>query len=228
MTDCGRRDFLLKAGLVGTGTLAATTGCERRAPGEAVSVTPAERLMHEHGLVHRLMNAYQACADRLAAGEDFPSGALVNAGALVDEAVEAYHEEMEETFIYPVFGRAGRMRELLDVLVKQHQVGRQLAARTISLGGGGVDEPETREALVAVCRGYSRMYRGHAAYEDTMLFPQLREVLTDSEFRSLADDMQQFERETIGENGLQDALGDLEIIEQDLGIGELDVFTAEL
>ncbi|MFO7957718.1 MAG: hemerythrin domain-containing protein [Candidatus Brocadiia bacterium] len=185
-----------------------------------------EKLMREHGLIQRLMNVYQECADRLAVGEDLPDGLILNAGALADEFIESYHEEAEQKYVYPVFVEAGRMADLVAVMVRQHAIGRRLSEQTIYQAGQGEQaEPETRDSLMRTCWRYSRMYRAHVAFEDSILFPELRDVVSGEEFWQIASRIRAFEHETLGRGGLAQVGERVAEIEALLGLEGLDSFT---
>ncbi len=221
-----RRDFLTKAGAVGLGLAAAALPARRAAAEEGYRrITPTEELMRHHGVINRLMGIYEECARRLDAGEELPAGTVINAAAVADEFVESFHEALEEQFVYPVFMEASSHRELVATLVRQHAVGRRLIARTIGMAGR--DEPAPEE-LSGICTAYARMYRAHAAHEDTVLMAYLRHLVRPAEFDELGAQFRGFARDTLGPGGVDAALGRVNAIEQELGIAELDHFTAEV
>jgi hemerythrin-like domain-containing protein len=192
-------------------------------------VTATEELMREHGVVHRLMTVYQECADRLARGQETPPGALINAGVVVDDFVESYHEGIEEEYVFPAFYKAERLTELVGVLRRQHLAGRKLVERTIFLAGNSdLLDPAVRRPLVSACRAYARMYRAHAAHEDTVLFPHLRSVLEPGEFTVLGKQLEETEERKLGEAGFAAVVERIAEIERGLGIDQLDTFTAEV
>lgn len=229
--DKNRRRFFTVVGAAGLGAAtAAVPGVAGQEQAEAEIQAPGvpatEKLMREHGLIQRLMNVYQECADRLAVGEDLPDGLILNAGALADEFIETYHEEAEQKYVYPVFVEAGRMADLVAVMVRQHAIGRRLSEQTIYQAGQGEQaELETRDSLMRTCWRYSRMYRAHAAFEDSILFPELRDVVSEEEFREIASRIRAFEHETLGRGGLAQVGERVAEIEALLGLEGLDSFT---
>ncbi len=226
-----RRGFLTRVGAVGLGLAAAATG-GRSARGQqdapdAVAATQA--LMHEHGVIHRLMNVYQECADRLIAGVDVPPDALGGTGVVLDDFIRAHHEAIEEQYVYPAFIAADRRVGTVAVLIRQHAVGRSLAARVVFLAGkDAAGQRETRNALVRTCRAYARMYRAHVAHEDTVLLPALREVMPAADFSRLSERFRASERGPGGQNPAASALERIVEAEEMLGIAGLDAFTAQL
>jgi hemerythrin-like domain-containing protein len=232
MRDLGRRAFLTNAYTAGVGAAVTSSvylGQAVTTAATARPLPPTEDLMREHGLVHRLMGIFEECADRLAAGGQLPPGAITNTGVLVDEFVEAYHEELEERHVFPVFARAGRMQELVAVLRNQHVVGRRLAERAIFLGGRTPVEDEGQRAeLARVCATYARMYRAHAAHEDTRLFAVLREALSPADFEALGERFEQIEHATLGEGGFAGMVERVAGVEESLGLSDLGAFTPSL
>ncbi len=224
MERLNRRGFFAAAGLAGLGTL----GLRTAAAGEATSPgAVGEQLMVEHGVVQRLMTVFEECADRLEAGRDVPPGAIVNAGALIDEFVEAHHEEFEQGHVYPLFGTNPDLAPLIGVLVRQHAVGRRLAGRAIFFAGkGDLTAPPVGKPLARICRGYARMYRAHAAHEDTRLFSHLRGAVSKSRFDELGARLVESRQRHIGAADLGGILERLTEIEGTLGLEELDHFTA--
>ncbi|MHC4592068.1 MAG: hemerythrin domain-containing protein [Planctomycetota bacterium] len=229
--DKGRRGFLTKATMAGL-TVAAAGGMPVTRPTPAggrgaQTLTPTEELMREHGVVYRLMSVYDECADRLSDGVAVPAAALLHAGTLVDEFLENYHEELEERYVFPALERTDHLAGLVAVLRRQHVAGRELAGQIIyHAGKADLLEPSTREALVSLCRGYARMYRAHAAREDTVLFPALRSAMKPPAFWALGERFAAIGLEKLGEGGYANAVARVLEIEKSVGIGDLDALTA--
>jgi hypothetical protein len=52
-------------------------------------------------------------------------------------------------------------------------------------------------------QSFIRMYRPHEAWEDTVLFPEVRRLLREKELRELGDVFEERERQLFGENGFE-------------------------
>jgi hemerythrin-like domain-containing protein len=187
----------------------------------------AERLMSEHGVVQRLVICFDEAADKLETDAAVPPGAVLDAGAIVDGFVEAYHEELEEQHIFKALQGQQEVSDLILTLRRQHAAGRALAGRIMNLAGGGALAGEgRRRPIAAFCRSYARMYRAHVAYEDTVLVPALRTLLGAAAFSALSGQVREFATATLGTGDLADVLGRVAAIEEQLGIGKLADFTA--
>ncbi|MEO6575079.1 MAG: hemerythrin domain-containing protein, partial [Polyangiaceae bacterium] len=92
-------------------------------------VTPPEDLMREHGLLNRILLAYEEIGRRIDGAKEFPPEALASSAKIVRQFVEDYHEKLEEQYLFPRFEKAGRLVDLVAVLRKQHDAGRRLTAQ---------------------------------------------------------------------------------------------------
>jgi hemerythrin-like domain-containing protein len=234
MGSYDRRGFLGAMGLGGLalavrpGAVAAAGVAPDEAQQQALLLsTVSEGIMYEHGLVSRLMSVYAECADRLEAGKEMPPGALLNAGALAGEFIEDYHEAFEEKFLYPLFGHAGVMVDLVAVMVRQHRIGRGLVERTVFLAGkSDLKAPDVGPALIRICRNYVRMYREHAARETTDVLPALPSAGGPDAYAQLHGQMMTYRHERLGGLDLADVREKLVAIEKSMGLENLDTFTA--
>lgn len=249
MQNAGRRAFIGLAALAGAGIVIARRpgygqsrpGCSRglgvngasssgaAPPSEEKSqnsVSAIEDLMQEHGLLERLLLVYEACARRIEAGDETPREEIAQAASIVRRFVEDYHEKSEEDAIFPRFERAGTLVDLARVLRAQHDAGRKLTdrIREITKGPAGLDAEAERELAVSL-RAYARIFRPHAAREDTVLFPAFRKLCEPKEYDAIGETFEDKERALFGEGGFERIVGEVAQIEQALGIYDLAQLT---
>ncbi|MDM7917165.1 MAG: hemerythrin domain-containing protein, partial [Candidatus Eisenbacteria bacterium] len=74
-------------------------------------------------------------------------------------------------------------------------------------------------------RSFERMYRPHAAREDTVLFPAFRRVVGRDAYRQLGEEFEEREHRLFGEDGFERTVERIASIEQQLGIYALEQFT---
>ncbi len=234
MTSVAKRRRFLAAGgawIAGSGVLPAAadehTEAGRGGRGEE-EVSPPEDLMREHGVLRRILLIYDEILwRRLAHDEEFPPEVLAGSAEIVRGFVEDYHEKLEEDYVFPRFRKAGKSVELVDTLLAQHRAGRVLTdAIAQRANAQAIKDPAERAKLMASLRLFARMYRPHAAREDTVLFPALRSVVSPHEFDALGDEFEHKEREMFGEEGFEGVVARVATLEQKLGIYELASFTA--
>jgi hemerythrin-like domain-containing protein len=187
-------------------------------------VTPAEDLMREHGVLRRVLLVFDESAHRLETGVDLPLDQLAAGAGIVRHVIEDYHEQLEEQHLFPRFEKAGKLVELVAVLKTQHKAGRDATSQILSLSAARVGDAE-RAKLATLLRSFSRMYRAHAAREDTVLFPALHQIIGGKAYAELGEQFEDIEKQTLGEGGFERSVADVTRIEQAFGLDDLAKFT---
>ena len=189
-------------------------------------IGPGEDLMREHGVLRRVLLVYGEAARRLEGAAEFDVSAVQKCGRLIRTFIEDYHEKQEEEVLFPRFERAHKLVELVSVLRAQHQAGRRTTERIQGLAIASVfKDAERRRQLRAELAAFIRMYEPHAAREDTVLFPALHDIVTDSEYDALGEEFERREHKQFGEDGFEHAVSEVDAIEKTLGIEDLAQFT---
>ena len=227
-----RRHFIRKSGaLLGA---AAMLGPARLLAAEktemaTAEVTPTEDLMQEHGVLRRLLLLYDAMGSRLSQGGEVPLEVLREATGVIRRFVEDYHEKDEEEYLFTRFEKAGKLVELVKVLYQQHQAGRKLttALQGLLSPDRWGKAPERQQAAVYL-QAFSRMYRPHAAREDTVLYPAFRSVISPKEFLDLGEDFEAKEEKLFGKDGFEKVVAQVADLEKRLGVYDLSQFTPKI
>jgi hemerythrin-like domain-containing protein len=226
-----RRDFISKGGIfLGVAALLGPTQAWAGAGvRETVEVTPTEDLMQEHGVLRRLLLIYDEMGRRLKQDKEFPIEVLQGSTGLIRHFVEDYHEKDEEQYLFTRFYKAGKLVDLVNVLYQQHQRGRQITARIQTLTTPALfSQSPARSQVVELMAAFTRMYRPHAAREDTVLYPAFRSVISPKEFMALGESFENREEKLFGENGFERIMGQITNLEKQLGIYQLTRFTPEV
>jgi hemerythrin-like domain-containing protein len=232
--DLSKRQLVRTAGLTVVGGLVAATGgailpanAEGAKPGAraADEITPPEDLMREHGVLDRVMLVYEAGLHKFAANQDFDPYVLLDGAQMVKDFVEDYHERAEEKELFPRFRRANKLTDLVDVLFRQHEAGRMLTRTIMQTAPGSRKDGDDRRKLTGAMQAFIRMYRPHAAREDTELFPKLRGIVSANEFDAIAEQFEHEERERFGEDGFEKMVDRVARLERMIGINDLNQFT---
>ena len=74
-------------------------------------------------------------------------------------------------------------------------------------------------------RLFIRMYRPHAAREDTVLFPAFRSLVSTHEYAALGEEFEEKEHALFGEDGFERVVAEVAVLERTLGIHDLAGFT---
>jgi hemerythrin-like domain-containing protein len=213
-----RRSFLRDA--LGLGAAIAIGGGARAAEKKEEDVSPTEDLMREHGVLRRILLIYGEAIRRIEASQKLEPEPIAHAAQIVRAFIEDYHERDEEEFIFPRFRKAGKLTDLVDVLIAQHQAGRKLTASIQRLANATGNRRELAESM----RQFIRMYEPHSAREDTVLFPAFAELVSEKELHQL---MELFERKehALPLGDFEKMVADVAAIEKSLAIHDLALFT---
>jgi len=190
---------------------------------EKPEVGPTEDLMREHGVLNRVLLAYDDFVVRIERNNELRPELIADATSIIRNFVEDYHERQEEQFLFPRFEKAGVLTQVVAVLKVQHQAGRRLTDQIASLKNsrGAGDRAKLAETL----RQFVHMYRPHEAREDTVLFPELRKIVSAQEFDALGEQFETNEHKQFGADGFELFRDKVAELEKQLGIYDLSQFT---
>jgi hemerythrin-like domain-containing protein len=236
-----RRDFLSTAAVVGTalaltscrgGNMANSVGPKNEAspkPDEnkmGGEVTATEDLMREHGVLRRALLIYSAASVKLRANPStIPPDALQKTAKLFRAFGEEYHEKkLEEAFIFPAVS-GGEAATYPDILVVQHNRGREITDYIISITQGAKLDSNA-EPVAKALEAFVLMYRNHAAREDTIIFPAWKQTMTGKQLDEMNEKFEDIEHDQFGEDGFEDAVKQISEIEGSLGLADIAQFTA--
>jgi hemerythrin-like domain-containing protein len=235
-----RRQVMLGAVTTGSALLIESCGSRKKAPTAAAPadaedgsdeqvVTATEDLMREHGVLRRVLLVYAESAQVLRhSPTKISPDSLHKAAQLFREFGEDYHEKkLEEAYIFPVVRKlGGEAATYPEILVAQHQRGREITEYILSATNSPKLAATHGEALAQAMDALVRMYENHAAREDTIVFPAWKKSLTDHQLDEMSDKFEEIERQQFGHDGFDDAVKRVAAIEGDLGFADLAQFTA--
>jgi hemerythrin-like domain-containing protein len=238
-----RRQFLCLSAAAGSALV--LYGCGERAPKpsderaekqpskhkdeKGGEVTATEDLMREHGIIRRALLVYTETASKLRGNPAaVPPDALQKTARLFRAFGEDYHEKkLEEAYIFPAVKNAGGPAAgLADVLIVQHQRGREITDYILAVTQGAKLGAANAGQLALAFESLARMYQAHAAREDTIIFPAWKQTLTAAQLDEMNDKFEDIEHEQFGKDGFEDAVRQIGDIETSLGLADLASFTA--
>ncbi len=219
-----RRQFVIGAGLSGVASMLG--GCREKV--ESKEVTAVEDLMREHGVLRRALFVYSEASLMLRAGRlTGVAQALQKTGKLFRTFGEEYHEKkLEEEHIFPVLNKlGGEAARYTGILAAQHQRGREITDYIIGITGQGTLNAGNARELAPMLESFVRMYRPHAAREDTIVFPAWKEALSARRLDEMNDIFEDIERQYFGKDGFENAVRQIGDVENQLGLADLGQFT---
>jgi hemerythrin-like domain-containing protein len=228
-----RRDLIGGIGGLSAGfILSGCAGANRvlsRPPNEEGEVTATEDLMREHGVLRRALFVYSEVAVRLRSNvAAVAPDAILRTARLFRTFGEDYHErKLEETFIFPSVKKAGGEASTYpDILKAQHDRGREITEYILAVTKTAKLNASDAEPLALTLDSMVRMYRAHAAREDTIVFPAWKATLTGEQLDEMNETFEDIEHEMFGEEGFEKAVRQISDIEAELGMADLKLFTA--
>jgi hemerythrin-like domain-containing protein len=202
---------------------------KKPADNKAEEVSPAEDLMREHGVLDRVLLIYGEALIRLHGEQTVPPEVLTSGADLVRRFIEDYHEKLEEEYLFPRFEKAGKLVELVQVLRQQHQAGRRLTETIKNRASAAMRQnADDQKAVVEAMHSFIRLYRPHAAREDTVLFPAFRPLVSSQEYDALGEEFEDKEHALFGDDGFEKIVDEVARLEKTLGIYDLAQFTPQL
>ena len=198
-----------------------------KGPGQEKETPAVEDLMREHGVLRRALLVYRESAERIRTGGKIDVGALNRTAKLFRAFGEDYHEKkLEEQHIFPIIRKSGGPAAAYpDILVAQHNRGREVTDYILAKTGHGLIGAGDAEPLSRAMTSFVVMYQNHAAREDTIVFPAWKTALSQKRIDELGDEFEDIEKKQFGHDGFEDAVKTMAQIEQALGYADLAQFT---
>jgi hemerythrin-like domain-containing protein len=219
------RRTVLQVGFAAASVAVVAHACSDNEKEQAEEITPPEDLMREHGVLDRVLLIYDAASRRLSANEDFDPAVISDSAKLVQDFIQNYHEKSEEDFLFPRFRKAHQLVDLVTTLLEQHQAGRTVTRNILETAAQVRAEAAAKRKCISAMQAFVTMYRPHAAREDTVLFPKLREIVSGHEFDTIGEEMEKREQQHFGEDGFEKAVAQVTEIENKIGLYDLAQFT---
>jgi hemerythrin-like domain-containing protein len=221
-----RRQFVRTVSGIGLAVAATPESifAQHKQKSDEEEVSTNEDLMREHGILKRVLLAYDEIIRRIRANQDFPPQAVTDGATIIRKFIEEYHEKLEEDHLFPRFRKAGKLVDLVDTLLKQHQAGRRVTDRVLATVAS-LKTQDDRNRLASDLELFNRMYAPHEAREDTVLFPELHKIVSPHEYDAMGEQFESIERKTFGGDGFDIYEDKVTALEKQLGIYDLNQFT---
>jgi hemerythrin-like domain-containing protein len=188
-------------------------------------VSAVEDLMKEHGILNRILLIYEEVLRRMENDVKFNILILHYSALIIRKFIEDHHERTEEKYVFPVLQKHKKYIYIVNELYKQHKLGRMLT--NLILKNSKPDILMDRNIILYI-RLFIKMYRQHEAYEDTIIFPEFKKLLTKEEYKRLGEMFEEEEEKIIGKNGFHKYLDIIDIIEKYLEINNLNKISNEI
>jgi hemerythrin-like domain-containing protein len=212
---------LILTGAAVVPALLALTACGKD---EGEDVGAVEDLMREHGILRRAILVFREAAARLRQNVALDPSALTQTAQLFRSFGEEYHErKLEEAYIFPAVQKAGgESSSYVQILIDQHNRGREVIDYVLRTASS----VSNREALAQSLDQFELMYANHAAREDTIIFPAWKAALGEAGVDEMGEKFEEIEKQQFGGDGFDQAVKQIDRIENTFGFSDLKQFTA--
>jgi len=100
----------------------------------------------------------------------------------------AHEKKLEEVYIFPAVRKTpGGAASYIDVLLGQHERGRDITNYILSISQADRIASNSVEPLAKALESFVRMYEHHAAIEDTVIFPAWKAVTGEAQLDDLGE-----------------------------------------
>ncbi len=196
-------------------------------------LTSIEDLMREHGLLNRILLAYDHILTLLDINNQNNvtlhdvMTIISKLAVIVRVFIEDYHEKNEEIYIFPVLLKNNQHVDLVNELIKQHKIGRIITSNIIKLSyvGGTINNNTNStndvnlKKLSTYIRLFTKLYRFHESREDTIVFPEYKNLVDPETYKKVGEYFEKSEKEQLG--SFEKILSHVEKIEKELGLNDL-------
>lgn len=156
-----------------------------------------EKLSREHAAIGAMLDRFENLIEEALASEELDVAAFDRLLCFFEERVDGQHQEQEERVFLPrVFTRArGDEAQRMTSILDEHLVERRLLVqmRCALLDGRSAE----LAGLAELARRYIRHQRLHIAWEDAVIVPLARRVLSARDDRAIRNGWERF-RDTWG------------------------------
>lgn len=174
-----RREMIAGAGIAAGATLAlgqsAWAAQAKTDTADESQLSIPEQLMRQHAIADRLLLVYQTAVTPATGAAQPPMKVLATTAQMIRSNVDDFHVRLEEEQIFPLFQKSSKMTDLVNTLREQHATGRRLTDSILKATSVSAASANTG-TLTNDLRAYIHMIQAHTAFEETLLYPQIRTV----------------------------------------------------
>lgn len=190
----------------------------------AKKMTATEELSMEHAIVARILLAVDNVLARVDGRDNKDVSAIRQAALMMEDIVANHHMKYEEKYLYPKF-KDTRLSDFVNNSIEQH---RQMKDATMSIlkrtMDGSVSGEKELAELRSECNSVRDLTLAHAAWEESVLFPEVYSTLSEDDIRDLNENMSKVEHELMDKGGKAKVFGDLTDLEKKAGTNDLSIY----
>ncbi len=193
------------------------------APGANTACPVTTELMHEHGLILRVLLVYGQFRKQLADGKKLDPQLLGPVANLVATVVHGHHEQVEEDYVFSRLRGVGDYKQLVGRLTAQHRIGREITANIAQAATPAHGQTLGGSKLNDALGDFIALYEPHEAREDSVVFPAFEKRIGADAMAAMRTELSERERRVLGPDWFAKAQQQIAQVELALGIHALNV-----
>lgn len=188
-------------------------------------ISPTEQLSREHAILMRLLIAIENVLAKASVNVGTSLIPVNKAAHMLQKVVVDHHMAFEESYLYPKVKATDRLAELANVLQEQHDEARSAIQKIIGMTEEGrVSDAVQMGELVSICKEADYLFKVHIAWEESVLFTALYDIMDSDYFADIQDKLLGEERKMFGSKGLNALYNELAGVEIDAGTDRPGMF----
>ncbi len=192
----------------------------------SMNVSAPEALSREHAMLVRLMLAIDNVVNSALDDMKADLGPINRACRVIDSVVAGHHMAFEEQSIYPRMEQIDYLSGLTETLEGQHDDARAVNSLVLDLTKSGkIKSRGDLDELTLLTKSFKDMITAHAAWEETIIFPAMYDLLSPEDMDSINKKFMESEMRLLDGKGPEELYRQLDSIEEAAGTHDLAMFT---
>jgi hemerythrin-like domain-containing protein len=155
-----------------------------------------EFLLYEHKIIFQLLEKLRFKIDSMRKSKDLDARFIDLFTDFFTTYIDIYHHGKEENLMFEKLKKkqlSQSHKEIIDLLLKQHNLGRELVEKIIILSAENLKGKSVNlQEILDLLEKFHKLYIEHAALEDNSFFPQAINYFKDDEKEQLLQDFFKF------------------------------------
>ncbi len=192
----------------------------------SMNVSAPEALSREHAMLTRLLLAIDNVVNNANDDKKTDLSPINSAARAIQAVVVDHHMAFEEQYVYPRMEQIDYLSGMTETLAGQHDDAKVVNNMVLDLTRGGKIKNQTAlDELTLLTKSFKDMITAHAAWEETVIFPAMYDLLPERDMDDIDKKFMEAERRLLGNKGIVEIYRTVDSIEDAAGTHDLSMYT---
>jgi hemerythrin-like domain-containing protein len=192
----------------------------------SMNVSAPEALSREHAMLTRLLLAIDSVVNNALEDRKADVSPINSAANAIDAVVANHHMAFEEQNIYPRMEQVDYLSSMTETLEGQHDDARAVNKMVLDLTRSGKIRGQSElDELALLTKSFKDMITAHAAWEETIIFPAMYDLLSERDMSDINKKFMEAESKLLGNKGVVEIYRTIDSIEEAAGTHDLNMYT---